>query len=96
MRVRVRVCVCVCVRMHVHARVCMLPHQLLWSGAELGDVEALKQFLQSSEHSVVGFFTDSSSKLAKSFKTMADGLRESFRFAHTTAEAVLTEFGYSE
>lgn len=43
-----------------------------------------------------GFFTDASSKLAKTFKTAADGLRESFRFAHSTSEAVLTEFGYSE
>lgn len=45
---------------------------------------------------LAGFFTDAQGKLAKAFKTAADGLRDSFRFAHTTTEAVLTEFGYSE
>ena len=43
-----------------------------------------------------GFFTDSDSELAKAFKTAADGLHGSFRFAHTTAETVLTEFNYRE
>ena len=45
---------------------------------------------------LAGFFTDAQGKLAKVFKTAADSLRDSFRFAHTTTEAVLTEFGYSE
>lgn len=73
-----------------------LVDHILCSLTEIEDVEMMNKFLQHSEHSVVGFFTDSTGKLAKSFKTMSDGLRESFRFAHTTAEAVLTEFGYSE
>ena len=63
---------------------------------EFEDVDGLKDFLKHSEHSIVGFFTDSSGKLAKTFKTLADGLRESFRFAHSTSEAVLAEFGYTE
>ena len=63
---------------------------------EFKDVDGLKDFLKHSEHSIVGFFTDSSGKLAKTFKTLADGLRESFRFAHSTSEAVLAEFGYTE
>ena len=63
---------------------------------EFEEVEGLRGFLAHSEHSVVGFFTDPSSKLAKTFNTMADSLRESFRFAHSTAETVLAEFEYSE
>ena len=43
-----------------------------------------------------GFFTDAQEKLAKTFKTAADSLRESFRFAHTTSEEVLQEFGYQK
>lgn len=43
-----------------------------------------------------GFFTDAQEKLAKTFKTAADGLRESFRFAHTVSEEVLQEFGYQK
>lgn len=63
---------------------------------EFEDVDGLREFLKHSEHSIVGFFTDSKGKLAKTFRTLADGMRESFRFAHSTAETVLTEFGYSE
>jgi protein disulfide isomerase family A protein 3 len=66
------------------------------SSKEFDDVDSLKGFLDHPEHSIVGFFTDASSKLAKTFKTAADGLRESFRFAHTTSEAVLAEFGHSD
>jgi protein disulfide isomerase family A protein 3 len=66
------------------------------SSREFKDVDGLKDFLKHSEHSIVGFFTDSSGKLAKTFKTLADGLRESFRFAHSTSETVLAEFGYTD
>ena len=44
--------------------------------------------------SLAGFFSDSKQKLAKSFMSTADGLRESFRFAHTFSDDVKQEFGY--
>lgn len=46
--------------------------------------------------SLTGFFTGAQEKLAKTFKTAADSLRESFRFAHSTSEEVLQEFGYQK
>ena len=44
----------------------------------------------------IGFFSDAKQKLAKGFMSAADGLRESFRFAHTFSDDVKQEFGYKE
>ena len=45
---------------------------------------------------VLGFFTEEESKLRKAFTSVADTMRDSFRFAFSTAKEVLEEYSYSE
>lgn len=87
------------------------------SSRALDDVEAVKKFLEDTEHSVVGrllseagqghsdafllflclgFFSSEDSKLKTAFTAAANALRTSFRFGHSTSEAVLKEYDYSE
>lgn len=46
--------------------------------------EELKAFTSQKDVNVVGFFTNSKSKLAKAYLDTADALREQFRFAIVT------------
>lgn len=43
-----------------------------------------------------GFFTEEASKLRKAFTSAADSMRESFRFAFSTAKEVHEKYSYSE
>ena len=43
-----------------------------------------------------GFFEKEGSELQKTFQKLADSLSEDFRFAHTTAQAVLDKYKYKE
>ena len=45
---------------------------------------------------MLGFFTEEESKLRKAFTSVADTMRDSFRFAFSTAKEVLDEYKYSE
>ena len=45
---------------------------------------------------VLGFFTEEESKLRKVFTSVADTMRDSFRFAFSTAKEVIEEYKYSE
>ena len=45
---------------------------------------------------VLGFFTEEESKLRKAFTSVADTMRDSFRFAFSTAKEVIEEYKYSE
>ena len=45
---------------------------------------------------MLGFFTEEESKLRKAFTSVADTMRDSFRFAFSTAKEVIEEYKYSE
>ena len=45
---------------------------------------------------VLGFFTEEETKLRKAFTSVADTLRDNFRFAFSTAKEVMDEYKYSE
>ena len=45
---------------------------------------------------VLGFFTEDETKLRKAFTSVADTLRDNFRFAFSTAKEVMDEYKYSE
>ena len=42
------------------------------------------------------FLTEEEKELTTAFKQAADNLRESFRFAHTTAKEILSEFNFEK
>lgn len=64
------------------------------SSKELKTKEEFEKFANSIEHSVVAFLTEEEKELTTAFKQAADNLRESFRFAHTTAKEILSEFNF--
>lgn len=66
------------------------------SARELSTMEDVKKFLDSTEHSVIGFFTEEETKLRKAFTSVADTLRDNFRFAFSTAKEVMDEYKYSD
>ncbi|XP_065836430.1 protein disulfide-isomerase A3-like [Oscarella lobularis] len=63
------------------------------SAKEMTAVEDMKKFIDNFDVSVVGFFAQEDD-LHKAFMKTADKLRESFRFAYSTAAEVLDEYDY--
>jgi len=63
---------------------------------ELESVADLDKFKDNMEHSIVGFFSDAEGDFAKKFKGLADTMSEDYRFAHTSAAAVLEATGYKD
>lgn len=61
---------------------------------ELKGKECQEAFLESDDVSIIGYFEDENSALAKSFHTVAKKLREQSRFAHTSAKSLLEKEKY--
>lgn len=59
----------------------------------LDSLGALEQFLADRDTSIVGYFKDANSPLAKLFMQYADMQREKYRFGHTYAPEVLESDG---
>lgn len=55
----------------------------------LDSLSALEKFLSDRDTSIVGYFKDPSSPLAKMFMSYADMNREKYRFGHSFAPEVL-------
>jgi protein disulfide isomerase family A protein 3 len=62
---------------------------------EVTDVETMEKVLGGYDAILVGYFT-SDSDLKTEFLRSADSLREKYRFAHTTSEAVMDAQGHKE
>ncbi|KAK0082419.1 hypothetical protein PV325_010428 [Microctonus aethiopoides] len=62
---------------------------------ELKGEECKKAYLKSDEVSIIGYFEDENSALAKSFHSVAKKLREQARFAHTSAKSLLQKEKYN-
>ena len=62
---------------------------------EVTDVETMEKVLAGYDAILVGYFT-SESDLKSEFLRSADSLREKYRFAHTTNEAVMDAQGHKE
>lgn len=69
---------------------CCLSDSLL--SAELADAAALEAFTKNEEASVVGFFARDDD-LQSNFMSIADSLRENFRFAHTNDVELMNTHG---
>lgn len=59
---------------------------------QLSTESEFDKFVDHFEHSVVGFFSDPESDLAKSFHKMADQMKEQIRFAHALSEELHKKF----
>lgn len=57
--------------------------------------ECKKAYLKSDEVSIIGYFEDENSALAKSFHSVAKKLREQARFAHTSVKSLLQKEKYN-
>lgn len=66
------------------------------SSKELSTVEAFETFVSKDEVSVIGLFAKDSSDLKAAFLSVADKLRESIRFGHSSAAAVLEKQGVKD
>jgi protein disulfide isomerase family A protein 3 len=63
---------------------------------ELNSVADAEKFLDNFEHSVIGFFSSTSSKFAKEFKSASEKLSDKYRFAYTANSEVLEKFNYKK
>ncbi|XP_072290868.1 protein disulfide-isomerase A3 [Eucyclogobius newberryi] len=63
------------------------------ASVELPSEDQLDKYISDQDASVIGFFSDSSSSAQTEFLKAASALRESYRFAHTNNEALVTANG---
>ena len=74
---------------HLHLFVSIV---LFFSSSELADEDALAKFTKNADASIVGFFARED-ELQTKFMSIADSLREKFRFAHTNDVELMNTYG---
>ncbi|KAL3865492.1 hypothetical protein ACJMK2_042877 [Sinanodonta woodiana] len=62
---------------------------------ELKTVEDVEKFLAHDDYSVIGFFRNNNSDLAKIYRKVADPVKMEILFAHTTEQAIKDKYNYN-